>query len=148
MTSLYLRRATLMSIVFFVSSLGAQQTAAARRTGRTTCAPPPVAAAGDLAQSTAKDDADIPSRGTQTPTSIRFVNGTCSTVSVIWIDYYGGRKVYRRLPPGGSYEQETFDGNTWAIETSEPTRRLGYFTTGLTASRAVIRELVAAGARR
>ncbi len=94
---------------------------------RTSCAPPPARAAGDLELSAMRPDAEIPSRDWQTPTTVTFVNGSCDTVSIIWVDYYGRRKPYKVLPPGATHEQKTFVDNTWVIETSSPARAVGYF---------------------
>jgi hypothetical protein len=107
---------------------------------RTSCAPPPVRAAGDLELRAIRPDTEIPSRNWQTPTTVTFVNGSCDTVSIIWVDYYGRRKPYKVLPPGATHEQKTFVDNTWVIETSSPARPVGYFRSTASSSRAVIRE--------
>jgi len=103
------------------------------------CAPAPAPVAGDLEQNASKPDADIPSRNWQTPTSVTFINGSCDAVSIVWVNYYGGRKLYKQLLPSASYTQQTFDDNTWVIESVNSARPLGFFRSVVAPSRAMIR---------
>lgn len=138
-----LHSATLGALVLcaFTTALEAQ---AAPRAGsaqgrRSSCAPAPAPAAGDLELNPIKPDSDIPSRGSQKPTAVTFINGSCDTVSIVWVDYYGGRKRYKTLAPGATYQQQTFDDNTWVIEMADSSRAVGFFRSAVTPARAVIR---------
>jgi len=55
----------------------------------------------------------IRSRNSNQPVRVRFINRTSGQRSVMWIDYRGRPKQYKRLAPGQSYVQQTFAGHPW-----------------------------------
>ncbi len=55
----------------------------------------------------------VRSRNSGVSIQVRFVNGTRSQRTVMWLDYRGQPKQYRRLSPGESYVQQTFAGHPW-----------------------------------
>lgn len=80
----------------------------------------------------------IRSRNSQIPVSIRFVNRTQGSRTVMWIDYRGQPKEYKRLAPGQSYVQQTFAGHPWMF-TDGPGNCKELFVPGASSSRYVIR---------
>jgi len=56
---------------------------------------------------------NVRSRNSQRPISVRFTNRTRGERSVMWLDYNGRPKEYKRLAPGQSYVQQTFAGHPW-----------------------------------
>lgn len=53
------------------------------------------------------------SRTSEFPISIRFINQTRGQRTVMWLDFRGQPKEYKRLAPGQSYVQQTFAGHPW-----------------------------------
>jgi hypothetical protein len=51
------------------------------------------------------------------PTAIDFVNARAERVLVYWLDYFGRRVLYRVLPAGGSYRQQTYVTHPWVVTT-------------------------------
>ena len=131
--------ATLMLVCAMTLHAQSGQRVAGVSAARRGCAPAPAPVAGDLRLRASKPDSAIPSRYLQTPTSVTFINGSCDAVSIVWVNYYGGRKLYRQLLPGATYTQQTFDDNTWVIESVNSARPLGFFRSVVAPSRAVIR---------
>jgi len=52
---------------------------------------------------------------TREAVSLTFSNKTNEEVSVIWLDYGGKQKLYRRLAPGQRYAQHTFQDHAWLV---------------------------------
>ena|SRR3990167_633976 len=44
---------------------------------------------------------------------LNFSNNCPFPLSVYWIDYNGNKTFYKTLPPGGSYEQQTYATHPW-----------------------------------
>lgn len=80
----------------------------------------------------------IRSRNSQIPVRIRFVNRTQGSRTVMWIDYRGRPKEYKRLAPGQSYVQQTFAGHPWMF-TDGPGNCKELFVPGSSSRRYVIR---------
>lgn len=81
---------------------------------------------------------NIRSRDTRIPVRIRFINRTSGSRSVMWLDYQGRPKEYKRLAPGQSYVQQTFAGHPWMF-TDGPGNCKELFVPGPNATRYVIR---------
>jgi len=141
--SLFPRLAVRYAALMLVSAMTLHAQSGQRLAGvsaaRRGCAPAPAPVAGDLRLSASKPDSAIPSRNWQTSTSVTFINGSCDAVSIVWVNYYGGRKLYRQLLPGATYTQQTFDDKTWVIESVNDAGPLGFFRSVVAPSRAVIR---------
>ncbi len=60
-----------------------------------------------------------------TRTSITFVNESGGTVRVLWLNYSGGRQLYKTLAPGARYVQGTFLTHPWVV-VDEAGRCIGY----------------------
>ncbi|HWP91243.1 MAG TPA: hypothetical protein VNN20_03460 [Thermodesulfobacteriota bacterium] len=50
------------------------------------------------------------------PSSITFVNSSNKTVDVYWVDFQGNEKPYKKLLPGQSYDQQTYDTHPWVVK--------------------------------
>jgi len=50
-----------------------------------------------------------------TPTSVHFVNATCETVNVYWLDFEGHRVLYQTLASGRDYQQQTYVTHPWIL---------------------------------
>jgi len=59
-----------------------------------------------------------PSRQSNTPTTIRFVNHMTEPVDVSWIDTEGKSKLYGHIKPAGEFAQHTFVGHIWLLSDS------------------------------
>ena len=77
------------------------------------------------------------SRVSSVETSIVFVNETAGEAVCWWMDTTGNRKKYATLKPGERFQQHTFTGHVWVVETPEG-RQLGIFEAREDGSEAVI----------
>ena len=57
------------------------------------------------------------SRQSDEETHITFINKSADTAVCWWMDLKGGRRKYATLKPGEKFEQHTFAGHVWAVET-------------------------------
>jgi dipeptidyl aminopeptidase/acylaminoacyl peptidase len=71
-------------------------------------------------------DEPHPSRASDEETSITFINRTDGNAVCWWIGLDGKRRRYATLKPGGRFEQHTFAGHVWVVESEERTL-LGVF---------------------
>ena len=75
----------------------------------------------------------IKSLDSSIPAALKIVNRSKQTVKLYWINYQGKRELYATLPPGGSYDSDTFlthpwlvtdeKENAWAIYLADPQPR-------------------------
>ncbi len=78
-----------------------------------------------------------PSRASDEQTSITFINKTDGNAVCWWISPSGERKKYATLKPGERFEQHTFAGHVWFVETGDG-KRLGVFEAHAGGGEAVI----------
>lgn len=64
---------------------------------------------------------DVRNAANGAATSIRFVNSSPATVTVMWLDYGHQRVRYADLAPGRSYEQQTYTGHVWVVTRADGT---------------------------
>ena len=77
------------------------------------------------------------SRASDEQTQITFINRTDSDAVCWWISTSGARKKYATLKPGERFEQHTFAGHVWVVETGEG-KALGVFEAHAGGGEAVI----------
>ncbi len=82
-------------------------------------------------------DAPRASRASDEQTQITFINKTEGDALCWWISTGGGRKKYATLKPGERFEQHTFAGHVWVVETGDG-RRLDVFEAQAGGGEAVI----------
>jgi dipeptidyl aminopeptidase/acylaminoacyl peptidase len=58
-----------------------------------------------------------PSKAGGGETAVTFVNKTAGEAVCYWINTEGGRQKYATIKPGEKFEQHTFVGHVWAVET-------------------------------
>ena len=68
---------------------------------------------------------------TQESVNLTFSNKTDDEMSVIWLDFNGNQKLYRKLTPGQQYTQSTFQDHAWLVNDSKG-RCIGIFRAGPT----------------
>lgn len=73
-------------------------------------------------------EASYASQPSNESTGITFVNHGENPVKVYWLNFQGGRVLYKSLPPGGGYTQQTFIGHNWIVTTSTE-QCIGIFAT-------------------
>jgi hypothetical protein len=56
---------------------------------------------------------------TREPVNLTFSNKTNDEVSIIWLDFNGNQKLYRKLTPGQQYTQRTFQDHAWLVNDSK-----------------------------
>jgi hypothetical protein len=57
----------------------------------------------------------VKSAKSDTPSTIEFVNATCETLSVYWLDFNGASVLYATLPPGSVNVQPTYVTHPWLV---------------------------------
>lgn len=57
----------------------------------------------------------VKSANSNTPSTIEFVNATCETLSVYWLDFNGAAVLYATLPAGGVNVQPTYVTHPWLV---------------------------------
>jgi uncharacterized caspase-like protein len=72
-----------------------------------------------------------------TSTSITFINDSTDTIRTYWIDYQGARKFYAEVPPGQSYDQQTYVTHPWVV-TNRQEACIGVFMPKASPGRVVI----------
>ena len=82
-------------------------------------------------------DEPHPSRASDEETSLTFINKTDGNAVCWWISASGARKKYATLKPGERFEQHTFAGHVWVVETGDG-KRLGVFEAQTGGGEAVI----------
>jgi len=58
-----------------------------------------------------------PSKNSTDETNLTFINKTATDIICFWINTEGGRQKYATIKPGDKYEQHTFTGHVWQVET-------------------------------
>ncbi len=58
-----------------------------------------------------------PSKNSTDETNLTFINKTAAEIICFWINTEGGRKKYATIKPGEKFEQHTFTGHVWQVET-------------------------------
>jgi hypothetical protein len=66
-----------------------------------------------------RHEPDLASRSSQEPTGMTFVNRSDPTLDLYWLDFGGGRRLYRHLTPGARASQDTFTGHYWLLATPD-----------------------------
>jgi hypothetical protein len=81
---------------------------------------PGMRSCADLPAATAcAREPDYASRPSQERTGMTFVNRSGQAVQIFWLDFRGYRKLYRELPPGDRFHQDTFIGHNWLVATMD-----------------------------
>lgn len=78
-------------------------------------------------------------------TYVTFINTLDSAASVYWIDFDGRRALYRTLPPGESYRQQTYVHHPWVVCAGAPQSPVAVFHPSPTEAGALICSPMGAG---
>jgi hypothetical protein len=71
-------------------------------------------------------EAQLPSKGSPNRVAMRFDNHSDQPVTIYFLKFAGGRRLYATVASGGQWTQQTFLGHNWLVATQDG-RCIGIF---------------------
>ena len=77
------------------------------------------ASAAQAAGKRCSEEKSLRSTDSKLATSVTFVNTTQEPARIYWLNYKGGRELYKQLRPGKKFKQDTYATHPWVATDSE-----------------------------